>query len=302
MACLHLSHLAQVETRFLQRHSHRGHSLVASRLISFGGYLIGEERVELHFMPATDRLQTERLFHDDQARQRTATFELRPDELRFDDDSYLDHETWIRPAFARLGDVRGLRALDFGCGHAMAAVVLARRGAEVTAFDLSCGYLAEARRRAESNRVAIRFVQAEGARLPFADASFDRVWGNAILHHLDIKVAGRELRRILRPGGVAVFCEPWGGNPLLRFARRRMPYSGKGRTRHEEPLRPSHLRHLWQIFPHIEMRGFQLLSMTRRVLRPGRLLRWLEKSDSVLLARAPALQRYCRYAVLTLTA
>jgi len=252
-------------------------------------------------MPATDRLQSERQFHDDQARQRTLTFELRPDELRFDDDAYLDHETWIRPAFACLGDVRGLRVLDYGCGHAMAAVVLARRGAEVTAFDLSSGYLTEARRRAESNRAAIRFVQADGERLPFADASFERVWGNAILHHLDIEVAGRELQRILRPGGFAVFCEPWGGNPLLRLARRRLPYAGKGRTRDEEPLRPTDLRRLCNIFPRVETRGFQFLSMARRVLRPGRLLHWLDKSDALLLARAPTLQRYCRYVVLTLT-
>jgi SAM-dependent methyltransferase len=252
-------------------------------------------------MPATDRLHFERLFHDEQARLRSATFELRPDELRFKDDSYLNHETWIRPAFAQLGDVRGLRVLDYGCGHAMAAVVLARRGAKVTAFDLSSGYLAEAKRRAEANDVAIQFVQADGETLPFADGSFDRVWGNAVLHHLNIRLAGRELLRILRPGGVAVFCEPWGGNRLLRIARRHLPYAGKGRTLDEEPLRLSHLRCLWDIFPRVEMRGFQLFSMARRVLRPGRLLRWLEKSDSLLLARAPALQRYCRYVVLTLT-
>jgi SAM-dependent methyltransferase len=253
-------------------------------------------------MPATDRLQTERIFHDDQARQRTATFELRPDELHFTDDSYLDHETWIRPAFARLRDVRDLRVLDYGCGHAMAAVVLARRGAKVTAFDLSGGYLAEARCRAEANGVTIRFVQADGERLPFADGSFDRVWGNAVLHHLDVGVAGRELKRILRPGGIAVFCEPWGGNPLLRFARRRLPYAGKGRTRDEEPLRPAQLRCLWDIFPRVELRGYQFLSMARRVLRPGRLVQWLEKSDDLLLCQAPVLQRYCRYVVLTLIA
>src|SRR5712692_5369839 len=148
-------------------------------------------------MSATDRLHSERLFHDDQARQRTATFALRPNELGFNDAAYLDHETWIRPAFAQLGDVRGQRVLDYGCRHAMAAVVLARRGADVTALDLSGGYLAEARRRAEANEVAIPFVQADGERLPFADGSFDRVWGNAVLHHLDVGVAGRELRRIL---------------------------------------------------------------------------------------------------------
>src|SRR4051794_22997185 len=124
-------------------------------------------------MNATDRLGEEIAFHDRQAGDRAPSFG-RDDDLRFGDDSYLDHESWVRPAVERLGDVAGRDVLDFGCGHAMAAVVLARRGARVTAFDLSGGYLQEARRRASANGVAIDFVQADGERLPFADESFDR--------------------------------------------------------------------------------------------------------------------------------
>src|SRR5262245_61002463 len=92
----------------------------------------------------TGRIQTERDFHNRQARGRAATFVAEPHRLRFSDDEYLDHESWVRPAFNRLGDVRGQAVLDFGCGHGMAAVVLARRGARVTACDLSEAYLAEA--------------------------------------------------------------------------------------------------------------------------------------------------------------
>src|SRR5262245_56446058 len=119
-------------------------------------------------MAATDRLQAEQAFHDCQARHRAITFSRHPEALVFADDVYLDHETWIRPAFARMGDVSGKAILDFGCGHAMAAVVLARRGATVTAFDISAGYLDEGRRRAALNDVTIRFLQANGERLPFA--------------------------------------------------------------------------------------------------------------------------------------
>src|SRR5947209_8329171 len=93
----------------------------------------------------------------------------RPDALHFADAAYLDHETWIRPALARLGPPRGRHVLDYGCGHGMAAVVLARGGARVTAFDLSRGYLAEAAARATANGVGVDFVQADGERLPFAD-------------------------------------------------------------------------------------------------------------------------------------
>src|SRR5205823_12025518 len=120
---------------------------------------------------AMDRLGSEQLFHDRQALRRADTFGRDPNRLHVDD-AWLDHETWIRPAFAALGDVAGLRVLDYGCGHGMASVVLARRGAKVTAFDLPPGYLTEARARAAVNGVTVRLVCAARHRLPFAAASF----------------------------------------------------------------------------------------------------------------------------------
>src|SRR5438552_1194577 len=83
--------------------------------------------------------------NDRKADLRAPTFQIQPSALLVDVDSYLDHETWIRPAFAQLGDLNGRHVLDFGCGHGMAAVTLAKLGARVTAFDLSPGYLQEAR-------------------------------------------------------------------------------------------------------------------------------------------------------------
>jgi SAM-dependent methyltransferase len=244
-----------------------------------------------------NRLHSEQVFHDRQAEGRREAL----GDLVFSDDAYLDHESWIRPAFDRLGDVAGRQVLDFGCGHGMAAVVLARRGARVTAFDLSPGYLAEARARAAANRVTVDFAQADGERLPFADASFDRVWGNAVLHHLDPGRAGGELRRVLRPGGAAVFCEPWGENPLLNWARRRLPYPGKKRTPEEEPLRMRQVRELRRYFPEMVTQGHQLLSMVRRVARRPRLIRVLECGDEVLLRRVSGLWRWCRYVVLAMS-
>src|SRR4051794_6537677 len=102
------------------------------------------------------RIANERRFHDEQAESRAATFAREPHRLRFCDDEYLDHESWVRPAFAKLGDLRGKRVLDYGCGHGMAAVVLARQGAIVTACDLAPNYVAEARRRAKANSVQVQ--------------------------------------------------------------------------------------------------------------------------------------------------
>jgi SAM-dependent methyltransferase len=251
-------------------------------------------------MSESQRLFSEQAYHDRQARQRSREHGGQADSLAFTDDAYLDHETWIRPAMAYLGDVRGLRVLDFGCGHGMASVVLARRGAQVTAFDLSAGYLDEARQRASANRARIDWALADAERLPFADASFDRIWGNAILHHVDVRRAALELARILAPDGIAVFCEPWGENPLLRLARNHLPYPQKERTVDEQPLRQRHVRRLREIFPRLEVQGFQLLSMARRVLGKARLVAGLDWCDDLLLRRVPSLQRFCRYVVLVL--
>jgi SAM-dependent methyltransferase len=240
-------------------------------------------------------LRSEQAFHDEQARLRAR--DLTRQSLIFADDAYLDHETWIRPALQRLGEVRGRCVLDYGCGHGMAAIVLARRGARVTGLDLSTGYLREARQRAQANGVTISWVAADAQRLPFADAAFDAVWGNAVLHHLDLDSAGRELRRVLRPGGVAVFCEPWGENPMLAWARQRLPYAGKQRTADEAPLDGGSVARLRRLFPNLEQEGHQLLGMVGRVL--GR-RRWLAHWDARLLRRLPVLEHWCRYMVLTL--
>lgn len=263
------------------------------------------------------RLTMERAFHDEQAARRRPG--LSDEALRFTDNAYLDHETWIRPAFdalfAGLGDVAGKSILDLGCGHGMASVVLARRGARVTGLDLSAGYLSEAAARARVNGVHISWVNGDAQRTPFADASFDGLWAHAIVHHLDIDTAAREMARLLKPGGRAIMCEPWGDNPALRWARRRMAYRDKNRTPDEEPLRSSCLPVLRRYFPSMRWRGDQLLGMLRRAsgVAPGVTLgdpgelsktpwwaRGLTLADRMCLTLVPGLQRLCRYAIFVL--
>jgi malonyl-CoA O-methyltransferase len=121
-----------------------------------------------------------------------------------------DHDRNPLPALegpvvrARLGDVRGRRVLDLGCGTGRHALPLAEAGALVTAVDFSPGMLARARARPGSDRV--RFVVADLRRpLPFPDAAFDLVVSGLVLEHLpDLPAFFAEARRTLRPGGRAV--------------------------------------------------------------------------------------------------
>jgi len=245
------------------------------------------------------RLELERAFHDRQAAERDLTFRMDPARLRFENDSYLDHESWVRPALEQLGAVAGRQILDFGCGHGMMAVTLARLGARVTGFDLSSGYIREASARACANSAQVQLLAADAERLPFADASFDGIWGNAILHHLDLGRTAREIRRVLRSGGRAVFCEPWGENPVLAWARNRLNAPNK-RTPTEKPLRKCQLAVLRATFHDVRLRGFQFFGIGGRAW-PG--LSWsrcLEGFDRRLLGRVPGLQRLSRYMVITL--
>ncbi len=242
------------------------------------------------------RLEQERQFHDRQAEARRQV--LQDADLYFRESEFLEHEPWIRPTVDWLEPVTHESLLDLGSGHGIASVYFARRGAKVTALDLSAGYLRETFRRAEVNGVKIQGLSGNAEHLPFADASFGRIYGNAILHHLSLERAGREIFRVLKPGGRAVFTEPWGGNPLLQGARRLMPYPGKHRTVDEAPLRRNDLELLRTIFPNLKTESFQLLSMVSRLTR--RRLPHVERWDQWLFQTLPIFESYARYIALYL--
>jgi len=62
-----------------------------------------------------------------------------------------------------------------------------------------------------------RLVCADAGRLPFADATFERILCRDLIHHLpEPDAALRELRRVARPGGTVWVIEPNGRNPLVR--------------------------------------------------------------------------------------
>jgi malonyl-CoA O-methyltransferase len=103
-----------------------------------------------------------------------------------------------------LGDVRGLEALDLGCGTGRHALWLANAGARVTAVDFSEGMLNEARRKPGAS--GVRFLVHDLHQpLPFETAAFERVVSGLVLEHLhDLRFVFGEARRVLGPGGRAV--------------------------------------------------------------------------------------------------
>ena len=201
-----------------------------------------------------------------------------------------------------LGDLHGKRVIEYGCGLGKLTVLLARSGAEVTAFDLSEASVDVARKRARMVGVEdrITFAIAPGEYLPFDDASFDIAFGKAVLHHLEPEAGARELARILKPGGRAAFSEPLGTNPVVQFVRDHVPYPHKHDRGADIPLRRQDIDAWMAPFESAELHGVQLFSMVERGLGFGKKIPPLRELDRMLLKRWPGLWPMCRYAVLTL--
>jgi len=98
-----------------------------------------------------------------------------------------------------LGDLRGRRVLDVGCGTGrLAAAMSDEAGAKVWAIDSSDEMLAVARE-AVPHGVGVRRGDAE--RLPFRDGWFDRVTMSLVLHLLNRERALAEARRVIGSDG-----------------------------------------------------------------------------------------------------
>lgn len=162
-------------------------------------------------------------------------------------------------------------ALDLGCGTGAGLDELARRCGAVLGLDLRPEGLADTRRRFPASWL----VQADAARLPLAEGSVDLVLALDVLEHLDDEAALREIRRVLRPGGMLVLTVPalrwlWSyrdrdAGHLRRYGRRTLA----GR------LAASQLRVVW--INHYQALLLPLVALTRLLGRRGPAWRDLEE-------------------------
>ncbi|PKW15486.1 class I SAM-dependent methyltransferase [Saccharopolyspora spinosa] len=106
-----------------------------------------------------------------------------------------------------LGDVRGKRVLEVGCGAASCSRWLADQGAHPVGLDISAGMLRHAVAGGERSGTAVPLVQASADCLPFADDSFDLACSafGGVPFVADAGAVFREVARVLRPGGRWVF-------------------------------------------------------------------------------------------------
>lgn len=261
-------------------------------------------------MTLTQRQQIEADFYNARALETScpgdAELRIDPGVLPFPNH---EHTDFLTAAFEALGNVRSSHVLELGCGSGTISVYLALQGATALGIDVSDQTLEIARRRAMVNGVngSVEFRAVPAERLEVADGTFDRVIGNQVLHHFDLASALPNIRRMLKPGGRAVFCEPVllvpealrnlrDSGPVTRIFPRRVD------TPTERSLSLSDIQLIARELPGARVRPFQVLTRIQNFVPLS--AQWFNRLSSLdrLLLRELRVARFlCRFVVITYT-
>lgn len=109
----------------------------------------------------------------------------------------------------RLASFPQAEVLDLGCGAGHVSFMAAPLVKSVTAYDLSEQMLNVVKTTANERQLTNLFTQHGTAEvLPFADNSFDIVTSRYSIHHWhDVGKSMREVRRVLKPNGMAILMD-----------------------------------------------------------------------------------------------
>jgi 2-polyprenyl-3-methyl-5-hydroxy-6-metoxy-1,4-benzoquinol methylase len=206
-----------------------------------------------------------------------------------------------REALDGIGDVRGLRVLDYGCGSGRLAIYLSSCGAQVWGFDLSGEATSVASGAARQYGLSAQFEQMDAENLAYPDDFFDLVVSFGVLHHV-IKYpnAASHLVRVMKPGTKAVFVETLWDNPIINLVRRFTITDAEAGDAH---LTQQNIREFGREFRQVRLEKRHLVYMLKRLaklpegdlkraMRPRPLWKFVKSVDEQLLRFQP-LRRFC---------
>jgi len=185
---------------------------------------------------------------------------------------------------------RPITALEYGCGEGEISFELASIGANVVGIDISEIAIKKAQDKVAKSGLEslLHFEVMNAEDLTFQENSFDLIYGSAILHHLNIEKAYRQIHYVLKPGGTAIFLEPLGYNPLIRLYRYFTPSL---RTHDEHPLFLKDINLAQKHFRKVRSDPFHLTTLLAIPFASmfffKRVLVFLEDLDTILFRYSP---------------
>lgn len=135
-------------------------------------------------------------------------------------------EYWMTPdqvwVHRQLGTVQNRLIADIGGGLSVNSFILARQGARVIVLDISLERLRLMKKMIERflPEGNIILVCGTAEEMPVRDETIHAVLTRSVLIHTNLSRAMKEIRRILKPGGHGLFCEPTKYNPFANIYRR----------------------------------------------------------------------------------
>lgn len=214
-----------------------------------------------------------------------------------------------------LGNIKGKKILNPGCGAGEETIYMALKGAKINAFDISQGMIDVAKKLAGKFRVekSVILEKMDAEKEKYPDNTFDIIFGNSILHHININKSAKEFHRVLKNGGKAVFIEPLAYNPIINRYR---TMAKEVRTKDEHPLTYRDIKEFNKYFKEVKHQEFQFTTLLifcyfylfervnpnqdrywKKIIRDGKkytfVFKVLYRLDKIILALFPYLKRYC---------
>jgi ubiquinone/menaquinone biosynthesis C-methylase UbiE len=258
-------------------------------------------------MKKDNKLKKEEKFHDEWAHS------MNLKELMVDENFEACTSPENKYILKKLRSVHGKKILELGCGGGEASVYFAKKGAVVTATDLSGGMLEIVQKLAKKHKTKLTTIQCPSDKLPFEDSSFDIVYAANLMHHVQHEPTLLESHRVLKKGVIFVSYDPLAHNPLINIYRKK---ATKVRTEDETPLKMRDIKTFKRIFSKVEYNSFWLLTLWIFIrfyliekINPNKERYWkkiliehkrlektynrLEKMDRAILKAMPFMRRYC---------
>jgi SAM-dependent methyltransferase len=232
--------------------------------------------------------ELERKFYDEEAQRYLDDFKEKTFLYDENEELPLSHKFF----YSQLSDIKDKKILDIGCGYGFTSVCLAKRGGQINSIDISPKMVELTRRNARFNNVEDR-INAEvmsAQKLEFKDKAFDFVVGFGILHHLNLDLGGKEISRVLKPGGRALFIEPRIPFKFLIFVRSLFPnkcFESPGGSQ----LTDKEIERFSSNFTSRQIEYFLFLKKFTRLPVIKRFEKQLDRIDSELIKRWPCLKK-----------